>query len=153
MEGCFWKVGQNRFWLWQKYYYHVLCWLRTSNYNEVLNLNKISQRTWQKIGYFNSWQFPPPPTIIQTLWKQPRMCALDSRSSKSCGNPLRMISASPLGSILKQIPTAIFTGILPKLKHWCKRHCLLFYAIDISMLPWQRDLKCRCWIGPSNKMV
>ena len=57
---------------------------------------------------------------------------------------------STLGSIFKWIPIFIFIGIV-QLKHCCKRHYVLFCTVYISILLWQRDLKCRYWVGLSNK--
>ena len=74
-----------------------------------MNLNKITQRTWPKLRYLNSL------------------------FTNSCRKyPENHFSWSPLGSILKRIPIAIFREILPKYKHWCKKHGLLFCTVDIA---------------------
>ena len=80
----------------------------------------------------------------RTLWKQPPMFVLNRRSFKNCVK-------SPEKHIFKQIPIAIFIGIL-QLNHFHKRHYLLFCTVYISILLCQRELKCRCWVGLKNKI-
>ena len=66
----------------------------------------------------------------RTLWKQPPMFVLNRRSFKNCVK-------SPEKHIFKQIPIAIFIGIL-QLNHFHKRHYLLFCTVYISILLCQR---------------
>ena len=77
---------------------------------------------------------------------------LNRRSSKSCGkSPEKYFCWSPLVSIFKRIPIAIFIGTL-QLNHFRKRHDLLFCTVYIYILLCQRDLKCRYWVGFRNKI-
>ena len=138
-------MGQNRFWSWQKY--HVFCCFREVTTTKFWIL-RSHKKTWQKVDYFNSWQFLYHSLSFaqlhfkrsslllfskNTLWILACSCFwnkkernayvfLNSRSSKSFGkSPENYFYWGPIGSIFKQIPIAIFRIILPKLKHVCKR--------------------------------
>ena len=75
----------------------------------------------------------------RTVWKQPRMCVLNRRNSKSYRkSPEKHFCWSPLVSILKRIPIAIFIGTL-QLNYFRKRNYLLFCTVYISILLCQRD--------------
>ena len=142
IERLILKVGQNRFWSWQKY--HVFCCLREVTTTKFWIL-RSHKKTWQ-ISILDSFsltlwvlhsftlkglRYFCFPRILCEYWqvaasetkrKETPMCVLNSRSSKSFWkSPENYFCWGPIGSIFKQIPIAIFRIILPKLKHVCKR--------------------------------